>query len=159
MTLRPDVPNADAPRVPGDCVLCEEPGGELLWSNELARVVLVDDAAYPGFTRIICQRHVREMTDLSAPERTELMNLVWLVEAVQRDELLPDKVNVAALGNMVPHVHWHIVPRWRDDACFPDAIWAPVRRTDGSIGDGAAQASGRLAGYVQALRMKLLQLA
>nr|MBF0684420.1 HIT family protein [Pseudomonas sp.] len=149
----------DVPGAVEACALCKSPGGQLLWSGELARVVLVDDAAYPGFTRVICQRHVREMTDLSAPERTELMNLVWLVEAVQRAELSPDKINVAALGNMVPHVHWHVVPRWRDDACFPDAIWAPVRRTDGSIGDGATQAGDKLAGYVKALRTKLSQLA
>lgn len=141
-----------------DCVLCETPGGELLWASELARVVLVDDAAYPGFTRVISQHHVKEMTDLSAPDRTELMNLVWLVESVQRAVLSPDKVNVAALGNMVAHVHWHVIPRWRDDACFPDAIWAPARRPD-DMGAGAARARQSLPAYIEALRTKLEQLA
>lgn len=158
MTSQEQKPNVDASEAGKDCVLCETPGGELLWAGELARVVLVDEAAYPGFTRVICQRHVKEMTDLSAPDRTGLMNLVWLVESVQRAMLSPDKVNVAALGNMVPHVHWHIIPRWRDDTCFPDAIWAPARRTDG-IGAGATKARNGLGAYAEALRMKLSQLA
>lgn len=158
VTSQASAPNADAPQAAQDCILCETPGGEVLWAGELARVVLVDEAAYPGFTRVICQRHAKEMTDLSAPERTELMNLVWLVESVQRAVLSPDKVNVAALGNMVPHLHWHVIPRWRDDACFPDAIWAPARRKDG-VGKGAERAGTRLAAYVEALRTRLSQLA
>jgi diadenosine tetraphosphate (Ap4A) HIT family hydrolase len=158
MTSQPPASSAGTRQAVEDCVLCETPGGELLWTGELARVVLVDEAAYPGFTRVICQRHVKEMTDLSAPDRAELMNLVWLVESVQRAILSPDKVNVAALGNMVPHLHWHVIPRWRDDACFPEAIWAPARRTDG-IGEGAARAGASLATYAGALRTKLSQLA
>lgn len=158
MTSRDHGPGAAGPQAVEGCVLCETPGGELLWAGELARVVLVDEPAYPGFTRVICQRHVKEMTDLATLDRTELMNLVWLVESVQRTMLSPDKINVAALGNMVAHVHWHVIPRWRDDACFPDAVWAPARRKDG-LGEGAAKARGSLAAYVETLRTKLSQLA
>jgi len=158
MTSQNQGRKTDAAQAATDCGLCEAPGGELVWTGELARVVLVDDAAYPGFTRVIFQRHVKEMTDLPAADRTELMNLVWLVESVQRAVLSPDKINLAALGNMVAHVHWHVIPRWRDDACFPDAIWAPARRTD-SMGEGAATARQNLPAYVEALRTKLRQLA
>ncbi|GAB3263890.1 hypothetical protein GCM10027296_39740 [Chitinimonas naiadis] len=56
------------------------------------------------------------------------MNAVWAVEEVLRHELQPDKINLASLGNVVPHLHWHIIPRWRDDPHFPSPIWAlPVR--------------------------------
>jgi diadenosine tetraphosphate (Ap4A) HIT family hydrolase len=46
------------------------------------------------------------------------------VEAALRSLVAPDKINLAALGNMVPHLHWHVIPRWRDDSHFPAAIWA-----------------------------------
>jgi len=64
------------------------------------------------------------MTDLDTGSRRHLMNVVFAVETALRSLLAPDKINLAALGNMVPHVHWHVIPRWRDDSHFPAAIWA-----------------------------------
>ena len=45
-----------------------------------------------------------------------------------RETLQPDKINLASFGNMVPHLHWHVIPRWTDDSHFPGAIWATVQR-------------------------------
>jgi diadenosine tetraphosphate (Ap4A) HIT family hydrolase len=106
------------------CELCENVGGQQLFANGQLRVVLVDDANYPGFTRVIWHEHVKEMTDLSEPHRQLLMRTVFLVEQVQRDVLAPTKINLASLGNMTPHLHWHIIPRWQGDATFPQPIWA-----------------------------------
>ena len=110
------------------CHLCGAGGGRLLWQGDLCRVVAVDDPAIPGFMRVILSRHVAEMTDLSAEGQRELLRVVLIVEAIVRRYLQPDKVNLASLGNVVPHLHWHVIPRWRDDAWFPDPIWAPARR-------------------------------
>ncbi len=107
-----------------DCPLCQPPGAEVLWRNDQLRVVRVDDDAHPGYVRVIWHDHVAEMTDLHDAARHQIMRMVWLVEQVQRDILQPDKVNLAQFGNMVSHVHWHIVPRWRDDTHFPNPIWA-----------------------------------
>ena len=65
-----------------------------------------------------------EMTDLAAPERARLMDAVFAVEAVLREVLAPDKINLASLGNVVSHLHWHVIPRYRDDPHFPKSIWA-----------------------------------
>jgi len=111
-----------------DCELCTQPGGEVVHRNADYRVLLVDDANYPGFCRIIWNAHVREMTDLSATERAALMDAVWQVEEAVRAAMQPDKVNVASLGNVVPHLHWHVIPRYRDDAHFPNPIWGERRR-------------------------------
>jgi diadenosine tetraphosphate (Ap4A) HIT family hydrolase len=111
------------------CELCATPGGEILWQSPECRVVRVDDPDYPGFCRVIWQAHVREMTDLSAVDRVYLMEIVWAVEALVRELYAPDKINLASFGNMTPHVHWHVIPRWLDDRHFPQPVWGAVQRT------------------------------
>ena len=110
------------------CELCRQAGGDILWQDELCRLVLVADADHPGYCRVVWHRHVAEMTDLDAAERRHLMAVVFAAEAALRAAVRPDKVNLASLGNRVPHLHWHVIPRWRDDRHFPDPIWsAPLR--------------------------------
>ncbi len=92
------------------------------------RVVSAGDPDYPGFLRVIWHEHVREMTDLAPASREHCLRVVFAVEQVLRDTLRPDKINVASLGNQVPHVHWHVIPRFADDAHFPDPVWAARRR-------------------------------
>lgn len=110
------------------CDLCDGEGGALLFQGAAYRVVLVDDAAYPGFCRVIWNGHVKEMTDLTGAERSAVMTAVWEVEAAVRAVMQPEKINVASLGNMTPHVHWHVIPRYLDDAHFPSPVWAEARR-------------------------------
>ena len=108
---------------PSPCVFCEEAGGEIVWSNSLARVVNVNDENHPAFCRAILQRHAREMTDLSNAERAELMRIVFAAEQAQRKLLEPEKINLACFGNMVAHVHWHVIPRFRSDPHYPNPVW------------------------------------
>ncbi|WP_440940867.1 HIT family protein [Immundisolibacter sp.] len=110
------------------CPLCQARDETVLWHDTKTRVVLVDDANFPGFCRVIWNAHVAEMTDLPPADRDALMQRVFAVEAAQRRTLAPAKINLASLGNQVPHLHWHVIPRYRDDACFPDAVWAAPRR-------------------------------
>ncbi len=114
--------------VPDACQLCREAGGEILWQDELCRLVLVADADYPGFCRVVWKRHVAEMTELDAAERRHLMSVVFAAETALRATARPDKVNLASLGNVVPHLHWHVIPRWRDDRHFPNPIWGKALR-------------------------------
>jgi diadenosine tetraphosphate (Ap4A) HIT family hydrolase len=84
----------------------------------------VDDPNLPGFCRVIWNRHVAEMTQLSYGERDLLMHLVFAVEGAVRSVMRPNKINLAALGNQVPHMHWHVIPRFEDDAFFPGSAWS-----------------------------------
>ena len=114
-----------------ECVICKDSSGDVLYQDALCRVVLVggdEGRAFPGFCRVILNRHVSEMSDLSLTEQRHLMDTVLLVERVVRDVQQPDKMNLASLGNVVPHVHWHVIPRWNDDSHFPDPIWAMAQR-------------------------------
>lgn len=110
------------------CELCEQAGGSEIYRCETYRVVLVDEPNYPGFCRVIWNAHLGEMTELAWPERNVIMDAVWRVEEAVRQVMAPDKINLASLGNVVPHLHWHIIPRYRDDAHFPSPIWAEPRR-------------------------------
>lgn len=110
------------------CPLCAAGAQQVLYRERALRVVHVADARWPGLCRVIWNAHVSEMTELPAPARTRLMAAVWATEAALRELLRPDKINLASLGNQVPHLHWHVIPRFENDPCFPDAIWAPARR-------------------------------
>ncbi len=113
-----------------DCALCAQAGGEVLWDDSFARVVLIGDADHPAYCRVILNAHRKEMTDLAEAERARLMKTVFVVEQVLRELLEPEKINLASFGNMVPHLHWHVIPRFADDAHFPDPVWA-ARKRDG----------------------------
>ncbi len=110
------------------CELCQSPGGVLVWRGERCRVVLVEEADYPGYCRVIWNDHVAEATDLPPLDRQHMMIVVMKVEAAIRAVMHPDKINLASLGNMTPHLHWHIIPRYRLDRHFPQSIWGPPQR-------------------------------
>ena len=101
----------------------------MLWRDDFCRVIFVTDTPdYPGFCRVILNRHVKEMTDLMPEERARLMDVVWRTEQAVREVLRPDKINLASLGNVVPHLHWHVIPRFEHDRHFPNPIWGnPLR--------------------------------
>jgi diadenosine tetraphosphate (Ap4A) HIT family hydrolase len=56
------------------------------------------------------------------------MEAVVAAEVVLRATLAPDKMNVASLGNVTPHLHWHVIARFHDDAFFPQPIWGQRKR-------------------------------
>jgi diadenosine tetraphosphate (Ap4A) HIT family hydrolase len=111
------------------CKLLAAPTADVLvWRDERLAVILVDEAGYPGYARVVWHEHVREMTDLTAADREHVMRTVWAVEQAQRAIMAPHKVNVASFGNMTPHVHWHVIPRYTDDAHFPNPTWGAKQR-------------------------------
>jgi diadenosine tetraphosphate (Ap4A) HIT family hydrolase len=112
-----------------DCPLCADDGGLLLHRDALYRVVRVTDTpAHPVFYRVIVNSHVAEMSELPREQRIALMEAVNTVETVLRRELRPAKINLASLGNVVPHLHWHVIARFEGDAQWPAPIWAPAQR-------------------------------
>lgn len=114
----------------GGCELCEAPGGDVLWEDDFCRVVRIADADYPGFCRVILRDHVGEMTELPVDGQLRLMRVVLAVESSIRALYQPDKINLASFGNVVPHLHWHIIPRWHDDRHFPQPVWGTPQRVN-----------------------------
>lgn len=115
------------------CELCNQVGGTLIWQSKDCRVVLIDDADYPGFCRVIWNHHSKEMSDLTPSHQQYFMATVFVVEAALREVIQPDKINLASLGNMTPHLHWHVIPRYKHDKHFPQPIWAIPQRVGQSL--------------------------
>lgn len=127
------------------CELCATPGGTVLWQDPRCRVVHVEEQGYPGFCRVIWNAHIREMSDLGAADREHCMRVVFAVERVLRAAMHPDKINLASLGNMVAHLHWHVIPRFADDPHFPQPIWGVRQRPGAAARRGADLAELALA--------------
>ena len=111
------------------CPICTAQDEDILLQTPNLRIIAIhNDSGSPAFCRVIWRKHIAEMTDLSAAERHEIMEMVYNVEAAMRQVFQPTKINLASLGNVVPHLHWHIIARFENDATFPAPIWAsPVR--------------------------------
>jgi diadenosine tetraphosphate (Ap4A) HIT family hydrolase len=136
------------------CPLCEGPGGRLVFEAPQFRVIHAVEAGFPAFYRVIWRDHVAEFSDLPATDRTLCMDAVTAVEQCLRDHLAHAKINLAALGNMVPHLHWHVIARYDWDTHFPAPVWAAAQRDRDA--DREAAVSARLpaaeAAMIAALR-------
>ena len=94
------------------CELCREAGGAMVFQSPRWRVIRAEDEAFPAFYRVVWRAHVREWTDLSLAQQAEAMGVVDAVERVLRATLAPAKINLASLGNVTPHLHWHVIARF-----------------------------------------------
>lgn len=108
-----------------DCPLCREDGGALIWRGARLRVIRADEVVFPPLPRGLerpCGRAFR-------PERPGASALhedvVAQVEQALRQYLQPTKVNIAALGNMVSHLHRHVIARFDWDSHFPAPVCLP----------------------------------
>lgn len=116
------------------CPLCTTDGGLVVARASQFRVVRVVDGdearRFPAFYRLIWTDHVAEFSDLSVTDRHACMDAVTEIERALRSLLAPTKVNIASLGNVVPHLHWHVIARFEGDSHFPAPVWAEPRRPD-----------------------------
>jgi diadenosine tetraphosphate (Ap4A) HIT family hydrolase len=97
----------------------------------LSRVLAMNDANFPWLILVPRRAGVSEIFDLGA-EQAMLLDEVTLASRVLKDVTQCDKLNVAAIGNVVPQLHVHIVARRKDDALWPKPVWgaAPPRTYD-----------------------------
>jgi len=119
--------------ISASCELCSDFRATSGWievaADERLRVLRVLDAPdFPGFYRVVWKGHVAEHSDLSAADRAHVMAVVLRVERLLRQHLQPTKINLASLGNVVPHLHWHVIARSTRDSHFPQPVWGQRQR-------------------------------
>jgi len=110
------------------CAICNSNEGEIIWTDNTLRVVLLDHPEYKGYCRVELINHQKEMTDLDESLQFNIMRCVFKVEEILRKIFNPDKINLASLGNKTPHIHWHIIPRFKEDPHFPNSHWGEKLR-------------------------------
>lgn len=110
-----------------DCPMCRkwDDDAELrIVELERCYVLLNRDQFFPGYTFVFAKEHVTELFHLDLTSRTAVMEEVTAVAAALYNAFRPDKINYELLGNMVPHMHWHLVPRFAGDPLWPRPIWS-----------------------------------
>jgi len=91
---------------------------------EYCYVTLNRDQFFPGYCFVFTKTHVTELFHLDRVTRQGVMEEVTAVAAALDRILKPSKLNYELLGNMVAHMHWHIVPRFSDGPLWPKPIWS-----------------------------------
>ncbi len=110
------------------CPLCTGVGGTLVFQGRKFRLIRAEEAGFPAFYRLVWTDHVAEFSDLDWADRSLCMAAVNVVERALREHLQPTKINLATLGNVVPHLHWHVIARFDWDTHFPSPVWAAALR-------------------------------
>jgi diadenosine tetraphosphate (Ap4A) HIT family hydrolase len=109
------------------CTMCrrwEEDSDLRIVELEHSFVVLNRDQYFPGYTLLFTKQHVTELFHLDREVRSGLMEEVSGVAEALFTHFQPDKINYELLGNMVPHIHWHLVPRQSGEPLWPRPIWS-----------------------------------
>lgn len=101
----------------------------------LSSLLLMKDANYPWLILVPRVAGIKEIIDLPPPQQTQFFAEVTKASELVRKIFVPDKINVAALGNMVPQLHMHIIARFTTDAAWPKPVWGHAPRRDYAPGD------------------------
>jgi len=89
----------------------------------LTQAYLFDDQFFPGWTVLVLKRHATELFDLTKDERSRLIEEVSEVAMALTMAFEPVKINYELLGNQLPHIHWHVIPRLTGDPVPREAVW------------------------------------
>lgn len=117
------------------CQLCERENYQknIAYEDENFVILFVLEQDFYPLLRIISKNHYKELSDLPDVLRQKLFSLINKCEQIflQTTAISPKpyKINIASLGNYVPHLHFHVIARWQNDLHFPDSIWSPLRRS------------------------------
>ncbi|MEH6558804.1 MAG: HIT domain-containing protein [Oceanicoccus sp.] len=116
----------------------------------LSKVMLLNDCHYPWVILVPKRQSIQEIYELSPIDQQQLVIESSAVSAAMAEHFSADKMNVAALGNMVPQLHIHHIVRYKSDAAWPKPVWGVV--------NGSAYAEEKLADQLHVLRKILLPL-
>ena len=100
-----------------------EADSDFILDLPLSQVRLIDNVTFPWVLLIPRQNDIKETIDLSDEDQQQLMREIAQVSKAMQNAYSPDKLNVAALGNMVPQLQVHVIARFASDAAWPGPVW------------------------------------
>ena len=120
-----------------DCPLCQKltaldrlPVSDVVWKFPHSVAMLGPWQFYHGYSILVSRTHARELSGLADDERREYLVEMCLLAAAIETCFRPHKMNYEMLGNQVPHLHWHLFPRARDDADVLKPVWLALDRAE-----------------------------
>jgi diadenosine tetraphosphate (Ap4A) HIT family hydrolase len=120
-----------------DCPFCrklsapgELPAHELVWEFEHSVALLGPWQAYRGYCLLVSRKHATELSGLPPEERRAFLEEMCLLARAIEEAFRPRKLNYELLGNHVPHLHWHLFPRYADDPEHLKPVWLALDRAD-----------------------------
>ena len=126
------------------CTRWEEDAELRIAELEHSFVVLNRDQFFPGYTLLFTRDHVTELFHLEPAVRQGMMEEVSRVASALDRVFRPAKMNYELLGNMVAHMHWHLIPRFREDPLWPRPIWSEPHREKHLDAEGYRETIARI---------------
>ena len=99
----------------------------IIFENE--NIKIETESSEIPWLKIFTQYPYKEMSEVPKEIKLEIYDLLDLIEKKMLSYYQPDKINIASFGNYVPHVHWHIMARFKEDSYFPEPMWGTKQRT------------------------------
>jgi diadenosine tetraphosphate (Ap4A) HIT family hydrolase len=125
-----------------DCPLCrkivavrELPPDEVVWQFPHSVAFLGPWQYYHGYCVLVCRLHATELSQLTDHNRRGFLDEMVLLSLAIQECFHPDKLNYELLGNQVPHLHWHLFPRWRTDPEALRPVWLALDRAEHNTAD------------------------
>ncbi len=110
----------------------------------LTRAYLHEDQFFPGWTVLVLKQHATELFDLARGDRSQLIEEVSAVAALLARQWTAVKINYELLGNQLPHIHWHVIPRLAQDPAPHEPVWQIAHAPVALSPDERASIIGRL---------------
>ena len=98
----------------------------IIYENDLLRVE-IEESEIP-WLKVFTQKAYKEFSETPIELRLEIFRVLDIIEKEMLSFYKPKKINIASFGNYVPHVHWHIMARFEEDAYFPEPMWGKKQR-------------------------------
>ncbi len=98
----------------------------LIYKNDLIKIE-IENAEIP-WLKIFTIENIKEFSQCNNETKQEIFKCLDIIEKEMLDYFKPDKINIASFGNYVPHVHFHIMARFKEDSYFPEPMWGKKQR-------------------------------
>ncbi len=98
----------------------------MIFENQLI-MVEVEQSEIP-WVKVFTKRKIKEFSECTLEEKTEIFRIIDITEKLMLEYFKADKINIASFGNMLPHVHWHVMARFKADSYFPEPMWGRKQR-------------------------------
>ena len=98
----------------------------LIYKNDLIKIE-IEKAEIP-WLKIFTIENIKEFSQCNNETKQEIFKYLDIIEKEMLDYFKPDKINIASFGNYVPHVHFHVMARFKEDSYFPEPMWGKTHR-------------------------------